>query len=668
MMGEEPTSDPPLARQAERGANLSYAERRSRRPYRGRRSAPLMTLDGLLVLASFWSALLLRFDGSVPLKYARTMLWCGPVIVVLLLGVSLLTRLNNSLPSYVSVEELLRVAVVVGVTGGVVISSNEIYALLEGRRLEPLSTSIVGTLILFMSMALVRSYVRITAVMQSRRTGRSGGYDRVLIVGAGGGGERVARELTRDPGQPLQPVGFLDDDPRKLGKRIHGLPVIGPINSLSHAVAQTSAHCVVVAMPGQPSPVVEEALRLVAQCGLKAKILPSLGEMMNPTRARVGIRDVDVSDLIARPLVKIETDKVTAIFEGRTVLVTGAAGSIGSELARRALYFKPAKLLLLDNNESDLFALNRHLMPMAGARGIELEMILADVRDGTRIERIFQSFRPQLVFHAAAYKHVPIMEAHPEESVVTNVSGTRIVAEASSRFGAERFVLVSTDKAVNPTSVMGATKRVAEMLTSSLVGESLTMFTSVRFGNVLASRGSVVPIFLEQIRDGGPITVTHPDTTRYFMTIPEAVDLIFQAGALGRGGETFVLEMGEPVRILDLADRMRRLMASGDARTVDIVITGLRPGEKLHEELRHSYEHIEPVHPSIMRVAPCEANSSRLWDKIAELEALAAGGCDPKAVVTCLFNLVRHEETQPAPTLLSAGASGSEEPAPGATG
>jgi FlaA1/EpsC-like NDP-sugar epimerase len=365
---------------------------------------------------------------------------------------------------------------------------------------------------------------------------------------------------------------------------------------------------------------------------------------MSGTPTEAHIRDVDISDLIARKPAKIDISQIGGIINGCSVLVTGAAGSIGSELARKALYFKPVKLIVLDNSETELFFLAQRLAPLAASRGTQLETVLADIRDRKSVDRVFASHRPNLVLHAAAYKHVPVMELHPEEAVITNVTGTRNVAEAASAFAVDRFVLVSTDKAVNPTSVMGATKRVAEMLMATIGEGSGTAFMTVRFGNVLASRGSVVPIFLQQIREGGPITVTHPDVTRYFMTLEEAVALIFQAAALGRGGETFVLEMGDPVRIIDLADRMRRLLGNGQADKIEIVLTGLRPGEKLHEDLFNLDDQLTAVHPGILQLAvSAEDNPSHGLDTaISIVERKAAGRAEPERLAEQLLHLATH--------------------------
>jgi FlaA1/EpsC-like NDP-sugar epimerase len=602
-----------------------------------------MLRDALITLGSFWIALWLRFDGHIPAYYVRMMVAFSPAPVGLLVLVGLLAGLYESLPTYTSLLELTRLAaVVVTVTFGLLLA-NEAHNLVVGSRALPFSVPVVSSLFLLCGLGSARIYRRMTGYLAAAKS-KTADTDRVLIVGAGDAGEHVARDLLGRSASEFLPVGFVDDDPAKLGRRIHGLPVLAPTNRLADAVEQSAADCVIIAIPDAPSGVLQDVLARVADAGVKAKILPSLRELMSGTPTEAHIRDVDISDLIARKPAKIDISQIGGIINGCSVLVTGAAGSIGSELARKALYFKPVKLIVLDNSETELFFLAQRLAPLAASRGTQLETVLADIRDRKSVDRVFASHRPNLVLHAAAYKHVPVMELHPEEAVITNVTGTRNVAEAASAFAVDRFVLVSTDKAVNPTSVMGATKRVAEMLMATIGEGSGTAFMTVRFGNVLASRGSVVPIFLQQIREGGPITVTHPDVTRYFMTIEEAVALIFQAAALGRGGETFVLEMGDPVRIVDLADRMRRLLGNGQADKIEIVLTGLRPGEKLHEDLFNLDDQLTAVHPGILQLAvSAEDNPSHGLDTaISMVERKAAGRAEPERLAEQLLHLATH--------------------------
>jgi FlaA1/EpsC-like NDP-sugar epimerase len=491
---------------------------------------------------------------------------------------------------------------------------------------------------------------RLLALLELGERAAKANFHRVLIVGAGDAGEHVARDMLRDRSAKMAPVGFLDDDKSKQGRQIHALPVFGPISWLGAVAAREGVDQVVIAMPSAPSRVIRDVVRRLSEEGLKAKILPSLGELMGEKPTAADIRDVDIGDLIARNQVKIDMEQIGTIIDGRRVLITGAAGSIGSELARQVLFWKPHELLLVDNNETDLYAVFQRLEKPAKSRNATLTMVIADIKDRRSINSVFEEKHPHLVFHAAAYKHVPVMELHPQEAITTNVTGTRNVAEAARAHKAERFVLVSTDKAVNPSSVMGASKRLAEMVVTNIAQEGDTIFSAVRFGNVLASRGSVVPLFAKQVREGGPITVTHPDATRYFMTIEEAVALICQAAALGLGGETFVLEMGEPVRIIDLAKRMRNLLADTDPEKIEIVVTGLRSGEKLHEDLWNAGEALLPVVAGIMKAKHpvADPHDLALQDEIRLLEELAAERGEREEILKRLFAIALRNPEVPA--------------------
>lgn len=580
-----------------------------------------MLRDAVLTVASFWLALLLRFDASVPSPFVRRLLLLSPVIVTLLLCAGLIRGMYRTIPKYTSVAELLRVGETVGITSLAVLAIAKFAR--PGEHLIPLSVPIISAPIVLSALGTARIFHRVSAYIRLGRPSPAGA-DRMLIVGAGDAGEIVARDMLRNPQSNFLPVGFLDDDPAKQGRRIHGVSVLGPTSELEEAVRRTRADYVLIAMPSASSRVVRALLRQVAATGAKVKILPSLRELVGDSVTTEDIRDVDVADVIGRDPVKINPGQIAGYLEDRRVLVTGAAGSIGSELARQLLRFRPARLLLLDHDESGLYCLSEELVRLHAGRDLNrIGILVADIRDRRRIDQIFATDRPHVVFHAAAYKHVPVLEVHPTEAVITNIIGTRHLAEAAVIHGTDRFVFVSTDKAIKPTSVMGATKRVAEFVIEQLAAKSSTVFASVRFGNVLGSRGSVVPIFVKQIRDGGPITVTHPQATRYFMTLEEATALIIQAGALAHGSETFVLNMGEPVRILDLAERMRDLLTDGNRERIEITFTGLRAGEKLHEDLWQSAgELISCSHPRIYRTRPNGVPDS-VSEWVGEVEALA---------------------------------------------
>ena len=531
-------------------------------------------------------ALVLRLEGLPP-QYREA------AVVYTLLGVPLkalliaLFGLHRQAWSRVGVRDLLRLGVAVATGGGILFA----FALLLSAYLPlPRSVPIISAALAFLFLGGMRLGVRL--YWESKR-GKGVRGRRVLVVGAGEAGSMVVREMLRHPEAGLYPVGFLDDDPNKRGQTIAGVRVWGALDDLPRMARALEAEEVLVAIPSAPGAVVRKVVDLARAAGIQYRILPGIYEILS---GRVGIsqiREVRLEDLLRREPVRLRVEEIAGYLEGRVVLVTGAGGSIGSELVRQVARFSPELVILLGRGENSLFLLERELE--ASYPELQYKVVVADVRNQDRMRRIFQLYRPHVVFHAAAHKHVPLMEAHPDEAIFNNVRGTQTVAELCLEFKVERLVNISTDKAVNPTSVMGASKRVAEQVVAwaalrALPGQS---FVSVRFGNVLGSRGSVVPIFLEQIKRGGPVTVTHPEMRRYFMTIPEAAQLVLQAGGMGGKGEVYVLDMGEPVRILDLAKDLIRLAGLEPYRDIDIVFTGMRPGEKLFEELLTAEEGVE---------------------------------------------------------------------------
>lgn len=406
---------------------------------------------------------------------------------------------------------------------------------------------------------------------------------RVLVVGAGPTGETLIREILRAPDQGYTCVGLLDDDKGILNQRIHGVDVLGRTKDLRKLCIEHGVQEVLIALP-TPSP--RRIRALVESCeglGVLFRTVPPIGELIAGRVQVSQIREVEITDLLGRDPVELDTQQIGAQLTGRRVLVTGAGGSIGSELCRQIARFDPARLILIERAENNLFEIDRELRK--SYRGLEIVPLVADIADRPRIERLFEEHRPPIVFHAAAHKHVPMMEINSGEAVKNNILGTMVIANAAAKFETQRMVMISTDKAVNPTSIMGCTKRVAEMYVQGMSPRSATQFITVRFGNVLGSSGSVVPIFRRQIAEGGPVTVTHPEMTRYFMTIPEAAQLVMQAGTMGNGGEIYVLHMGEPVRIVDLARDMITLSGLTPEVDIEIAFTGIRPGEKLYEEL-----------------------------------------------------------------------------------
>lgn len=454
----------------------------------------------------------------------------------------------------------------------------------------PINDSALTLLLTAGARAIVRLYFE---DMRSRKGKKP--QKRTLIVGAGEAGTLIARELLRHPETDMRPVGFLDDDPSKRRQSFLGLPVLGSIDSLAEVVQKQRVQQILIAMPSAHGSVVRKVVRYAKEAEITPQIVPGIYEVLSGEVEVSQIRNVDVEDLLKRDPVRLDSNSIAAYLEGKTILVTGAGGSIGSEIVNQVMKFEPQVLILLGRGENSIFEAMHRLKLYAPKWAGRVATVIADVRDSARLERIFAEHRPQVVFHAAAHKHVPLMEDNPDEAIFNNVGGTLNLAELALRFEVERFVNLSTDKAVNPASIMGASKRVAEMLVQDAakkasLGQS---FVSVRFGNVLGSRGSVVPLFKQQIAQGGPITVTHPEIERYFMTIPEAAQLVLQAAAIGKNGSIYVLDMGEPIKIVELARDLIRLSGFEPDEDIGIVFTGLRPGEKLYEELVDDSEKAE---------------------------------------------------------------------------
>lgn len=462
---------------------------------------------------------------------------------------------------------------------------------------------------------------------------------RILIVGAGNAGAMIAREMQLNPEAGLEPVAFLDDAQDKIGRSLHGLPVIGSISDVKIGVEQQHPDEILIAIPSVTKTRMREIVAIVRETGLPVRTLPNLLDLTGPKVSIQQIREVKIEDLLGREPVKVDLESIANYLKGERVLVTGAGGSIGSELCRQIAGFRPAALLLLGRGENSIYEIDQELSA-SNRVPINKIPIIADVRDRAKMERIFRDFRPTVVFHAAAHKHVPLMEDAPDEAVKNNVFGTKNVAELSDLYDVKRFVLISTDKAVNPTSVMGATKRIAEIIVQNLARTSRTKFCAVRFGNVLGSRGSVVPLFKRQIQRGGPITITHPEMRRFFMTIPEAVHLVIQAGSMGKGGEIFILDMGEPVRILDLAKDLILLSGLEPEKDIAIKFSGVRPGEKLYEELMTAEEGADLTkHKRIFVGKPNGVNWDRLPNDLDQLWK-SAMGLDSEQIIKMIQRIV----------------------------
>jgi FlaA1/EpsC-like NDP-sugar epimerase len=575
-------------------------------------------VDGLVLSLAFIAAFLVRFDGVLPEQMLKRMVFLLPYVVL----VRYLTLMAAGVPrfawSFVGLRESGQIL------QGVLLSSTFFVFLrvVSAQALEftghaqylliPYGVIVIDTLLAFLGIAGVRVLARLRNERRSRlRHGALAVGDapiRVLLVGAGAAGAQVARGIIARPDMGLIAVGFVDDDRLKHGSDVHGLRVMGDSGDLGRLVAAHRVSEVIITIANASVSEIRHLVSLCASAGVTAKIIPALHEILDGRVEISRIRRVSIDDLLGRDVVSLDLELVGGFVAGRSVMITGAGGSIGSELCRQVARLGPARLVLVERAEPSLFSIHCELSSLAPE--LEIVAAVADVGDGPRVATLMARHEPAVVFHAAAHKHVPLMEINAGEAIKNNVFGTRTLAAAACAHGVETFVLISTDKAVNPTSVMGATKRVAEVLAQSMGQASSTRFVAVRFGNVLGSAGSVIPIFADQIAAGGPVTVTHPDMQRYFMTIPEASQLVIQAGAMGKGGEIFTLDMGEPVRIVDLARDMIRLSGFEPDEDIKIVFSGIRPGEKLFEELRLMAEALDTTdHPKIYggRLGPVSA-------------------------------------------------------------
>ncbi|MGB3400465.1 MAG: nucleoside-diphosphate sugar epimerase/dehydratase, partial [Candidatus Deferrimicrobiaceae bacterium] len=519
---------------------------------------------------------------------------------------------------FVSIRDVLPIAA--GCTAGSAIFAGvDIFFL--GTVTIPRSVYLLDWGITLLVVLAFRYLIRMGREAFERRGGEF--TRRVLIVGAGAAGQMIAREIHDNPALGMIDVGYVDDDKAKVGTRIQGLRVLGGHEEIGTICRAQKIDEIIIAIPSASPSKIRHIVDHCRESSARFRILPAVGELIDGKASVSVLRNVNIEDLLGRDQVKLDVELLRRDITGQTVMVTGAAGSIGAELCRQVAKLFPAKLVMFDIAESPLFELELEMREKFP--GINIVPLIGDIRDRKRVEIVISAHRPSLIYHAAAYKHVPVMEVHPVEAVKNNVLGTQIVAEVAAECGVRRFVLVSTDKAVRPTNVMGATKRVAEMIVQNMNGKGKeTTYVSVRFGNVLDSVGSVLPIFRKQLETTGKLTVTHPEASRYFMLIPEAAGLIIQAGAMGRGGEVFVLDMGQPVKIVDLAENLIRLMGKELGVDAEIVFTGLRPGEKLHEELVIEGEDVtRTAHPKVMKMIGNGALIPELPRFLEELLAFA---------------------------------------------
>lgn len=563
----------------------------------GLRNRHFFMLDLLIFCAAPAMAIWLRTDGQDNLNglvYVYQFLSGLALYTLVAIGVRWAVFIPFGLYArywrYASIDELSQIVMAVVVSTVLIIliffgflRPFAFQALGFTRSDVPRTLPFIDAILVLVLVGGLRYSVRWLERVRQRSRKPTQSYARVAIIGAGDAGAMIAKEMQANPQLGLDPVAFLDDDPRKRGAVIHGVRVVGDRHCIADIVNKYQVTQAIIAMPTAPGKTIRELTRLCQEVNIRVKTVPGVFELLEGSVTVNQLRPVDIADLLRREPIVTDLEQVTCVLEGKRVLVTGAGGSIGNELCRQIAKCKPALLILLGHGENSLFETANDLR-LAFPK-LTMKVVIADIRDADRIRILFQRERPQAIFHAAAHKHVPLMEDNLEDAVSNNIQGTRCLLQCAEAQGVEQFVLISTDKAVNPTSIMGATKRIAELLVQDMAARTDRCYLAVRFGNVLGSRGSVVPFLKQQIARGGPVTITHPEVQRYFMTIPEAAQLVLQAAALGKGGELFVLDMGQPVRIIDLARDLIRLSGLEEGRDIDIVVTGLRPGEKLSEEL-----------------------------------------------------------------------------------
>ncbi|AET70717.1 putative nucleoside-diphosphate sugar epimerase [Desulfosporosinus orientis DSM 765] len=585
-----------------------------------KRTLILMLIDAMLINLAAFGSFYLRFEEGIPLDYYQTYYQTAIGGTILYLAVFYVFGLYNRLWQYASTGELLSIIYAVSVGTGGTVAAVYFYGLSNAANLPYIRMPHTAAIILWLAMVFLIGGSRfIWRILQENTYDRHvpGSQKQVLIVGAGDAGVLAARELKNRNYRDGRPVGFIDDNHSKQNLHLLGIPVLGTRKDIARIVKGHNINEVIIAMPSASGESVREIVQICEKSGVQLKIMPGVYDIISGDINVTPIREVQVEDLLGRDPVSVDLEEVAGYVAGETVLVTGAGGSIGSEICRQIARFNPGKLVLLGHGENSIFDIEQELR--GEHPGIDYITEILDIKDREKVFLIFNRYKPGVVFHAAAHKHVPLMERNPEEALKNNVVGTQNLAEAADEVKVKTFVAISTDKAVNPTSVMGATKRTAEMLIQSLDLRSQTKFVAVRFGNVLGSRGSVIPTFKRQIAQGGPVTVTHPDMVRYFMTIPEASQLVIQAGAMGNGGEIFILDMGKPVKIVDLAKDLIRL--SGFEPDVDIKIqfTGIRPGEKLFEELLTAEEGVTSTKHSRIFVAKPNGIDVKLLEELTHV-------------------------------------------------
>ena len=607
------------------------------------RNRYLLIGDLILIVVSILGSYVLRLELNTQIVlYLPSMYWMLGLSILIKPFVYYLFGMYRRMWAYASIQELKLIVVAV-TTASIPVSLGIFSAWSLGAFTGfPRSIPFIDWILSIILIGGLRIMVRMLEESQksSEKTSGQGRIRQILIVGAGDAGALVVREMQKNPQLNLHPVGFLDDDPTKQKQQLYGIPVVGFLNDLARVLDRLLVNEVIIAVPSAPGQVVRLVADVCRLKGIPFRTMPGIYELLGGKVSVSRLREVDIADLLRREPARIRDQQVGETISGRTILVTGAGGSIGRELCRQISRWGPVELILLGHGENSIFETLTELHE--SFPGLIVHPVIADVRDRVRIMAIFERYHPQVVFHAAAHKHVPLMEINVEEAITNNILGTRNIVDAALLHNVNRLVMISTDKAIRPINVMGATKRIAETLVLDAAMRSGRAYSVVRFGNVLGSRGSVVPLFKRQISRGGPVTVTHPDMKRYFMTIPEAVYLVLQAATLANKGETFVLNMGQQVRILDLAEDLIRLSGLEPGKDIEVIFTGIRAGEKLSEDLWEVGQPYQPtIHPDIFQVKCSDDDlyGAPLVKAVDELEQLALLG-DRQAVVLLLDELI----------------------------
>ncbi len=611
---------------------------------RKKRSFILFILDTILTNLSYLLSLYIRFEGNIAgeqfLEYFTRYKEHFICITIIKLIIFLYFKLYNSVWKYASIQELMNIVVASVVSNAAILS----YMFIMQSNL-PRSIYIIATLLDMVLIGGIRFSFR---AMNTVGGGifKNGNQKRIMIIGGGDAGAMVIREYKNHTQLNSRPIAIIDDSEKKQGQMINGVPVVGKRVDIPAIVEKLKIDEIIIAMPSASKKQIKDVVEISKTTKAKLKIVPGMFELIDGKVSIKNIREVDIGDLLGREEIKTDLKEISSYITDKTVLVTGGGGSIGSELCRQIANFSPKKLIILDIYENNAYDIQNELLRKHN--NLRLKTIIASIRDKDRIVELMNNEKPQVVFHAAAHKHVPLMEDSPKEAIKNNVFGTLNLAQAADEAGVDKFVMISTDKAVNPTNIMGASKRMCEMIIQSMNSISKTDFVAVRFGNVLGSNGSVIPLFKKQIAEGGPVTVTHKDVIRYFMTIPEAVQLVIQAGAMANGGEIFILDMGEPVRILDLAKDLIRLSGFEPEVDIPIVITGLRSGEKLFEELLLDEEGISATkHDKIFIGKPTFTDYKLLLRLLEEANRIIKTGADrdiKNYVKTIVPNYIENNE------------------------